>query len=132
MVKITTIRQSNARFASEHYAGFVGVFAGATKGIGAATLEKMVSMLQAPTFYVLGRSSARFASQRANLEKLNPSCRIVFLEAEVSLLSAVDAACKRISEAEKKVDFLYMSPGLFPLNAPQCTYLLRRFKVSKR
>ena len=124
MVSIRTTRQSNARFASEHHAGVVGVFAGAAKGIGAATLAKMVSMLQAPTFYFLGRSSARFAGQRANLENLSSSYRIVFLEAEVSLLSAVDAACKQISAAEPKVDFLYMSQGLFPLNAPQCTCLL--------
>ncbi|KAL2005191.1 hypothetical protein VTN00DRAFT_3041 [Thermoascus crustaceus] len=116
MVKATTIRQSNARFASEYRDGLVCVFAGATSGIGASTLERMALMLQAPTFYVVGRSAARFASQRAKLESLNPSCKVVFLEAEVSLLSDVDAVCRQITAAEQKVDCLYMSPGMIPLN----------------
>ncbi|KAF4219099.1 hypothetical protein CNMCM8980_010048 [Aspergillus fumigatiaffinis] len=121
MVKATAIRECNARFASEHHAGLVCVFAGATSGIGASTLERMAVMLHAPTFYVLGRSAARFASQHAKLESLNPSCKVVFLEAEVSLLSNVDSVCKQITAAEQKVDCLYMSPGLIPLNGPQYT-----------
>ena len=119
MVKTTVIRQCNARFTRDNHLGFVCVFAGGTSGIGASTLEMMALMLHAPTFYVLGRSATRFESQRANLENLNPSCKIVFLEAEVSLLSDVDAVCKRIAAVEQKVDCLYMSPGLFPLNGPQ-------------
>jgi NADP-dependent 3-hydroxy acid dehydrogenase YdfG len=121
MLKATTIRQCNARFANEHHVGLVCVFAGATSGIGASTLERMALMLHAPTFYVLGRSAARFANQRVKLESLNPRCKVVFLEAEVSLLSDVDAACKQITAAEQQVDCLYMSPGLMPLNGPQCT-----------
>ena len=122
MVNTTTVRQDNARFASEHHRGLVCVFAGATSGIGAGTLERMTLMLDTPTFYVLGRSAARFASQRAKLQSLNASCKIVFLEVEVSLLSDVDTACKRIAESEKTVDCLYMSPGLMPLNGPQCAH----------
>jgi NAD(P)-dependent dehydrogenase (short-subunit alcohol dehydrogenase family) len=121
MVKTTAIRECNARFASEHHGGLVCVFAGATSGIGASTLERMALMLHEPTFYVLGRSAARFASRQAKLESLNPSCKVVFLEAEVSLLSNVDSVCKQITAAEQKVDCLYMSPGLIPLNGPQCT-----------
>ena len=122
MVKATTVRQYN-NFDGEQDVGLVCVFAGATSGIGASTLEKMVQKLQKSTFYVLGRSAPRFANQRAKLESLSPSCKIVFIEAEVSLLSDVDAACKQITTAEQKVDYLYMSPGLIPLNGPQCTYL---------
>ncbi len=123
MVKTSTIRECNTRFASEHHAGLVCLFAGATSGIGAGTLEKMILMLDEPTIYVLGRSAARFASQRKKLESLNPGCKILFLETEVSLLSEVDNACKQITDAEQKVDYLYMSPGLMPLNGPQCTCL---------
>ncbi|RDL31189.1 Uncharacterized protein BP5553_09978 [Venustampulla echinocandica] len=121
MVKATAISQCNARFASEHHEGLVCVFAGATSGIGAGTLERMVTMLAKSTFYVVGRSAARFVSQRAKLESLNPSCKVVFLEAEFSLLSDVDAVCTKIIAAERKVDFLYMSPGLVPLNGPEYT-----------
>ena len=122
MVKATAIRQY-IEFNKEQDVGLVCVFVGATSGIGASTLEKMVQKLQKSTFYVLGRSASRFTNQRAKLESLSPSCKIVFIQAEVSLLSAVDAACKQIAAAEQKVDYLYMSPGLIPLNGPQCTCL---------
>lgn len=135
MVNLATIRQSNARFAAdEHHKGLVCVFAGATSGIGAGTLESMARMLRkkSPTFYVVGRSAARFDSQqRAKLEELNPSSRLVFLEAELTLLEHVDAVCEKIVAAEQKVDYLYMSQGLMPLNAPQCTSL-PSFSASNR
>ena len=122
MVKATAVRQY-IEFDKEQDIGLVCVFVGATNGIGASTLETMVQKLQNSTFYVLGRSASRFTTQRAKLESLGPSCKIVFIEAEVSLLSAVDAACKQIAASEQKVDYLYMSPGLIPLNGPQCTCL---------
>jgi NADP-dependent 3-hydroxy acid dehydrogenase YdfG len=80
----------------------------------------MATMLHSSTFYVIGRSATRFSNQRTKLEALNTRCKIIFLEAEISLLSEVDRICKQISAAEKKVDYLYMSPGLMPLNGPQC------------
>ena len=122
MVKATAVRQY-IEFNQEQDVGLVCVFVGATSGIGAGTLETMVQKLQESTFYVLGRSASRFAKQRARLESLSPSCKIVFIQAEVSLLSAVDAACEQIATSEERVDYLYMSPGLIPLNGPQCTCL---------
>jgi NADP-dependent 3-hydroxy acid dehydrogenase YdfG len=125
MVQLTTIRQCNADFAKEKHEGLVCVFAGATSGIGASTLKSLARILQAPTFYVLGRSIERFAILRAEIEKLNPSCKIVFFEVEFSLLSQVDAMCERITAMEQKVDYLYMSAGMFPLNGPLCTLSLK-------
>jgi len=123
MVHFSTITSANANFASnnEHNTGLICVFAGATSGIGAGTIEKMAVMVHTGTFYVLGRSVSRFASQRSRLERLNPRLKLVFLEAEVSLISSIDAACKRIIAAETKVNYLYMSQGCFPINVPQYT-----------
>ena len=120
MVKAAAVRQY-IDFNKEQDVGLVCVFVGATSGIGASTLETMVRKLQKSTFYVLGRSASRFANQGAKLNSLNPSCKIVFIQAEVSLLASVDAACKQITATEQKLDYLYMSPGLIPLNGPQCT-----------
>lgn len=123
MVKTTEIRQCNEKFAKKNNADLVCVFAGATSGSGAGALEAMVGMLHTSTFYIIGRSAAQFASQRKKLEKLNPSCKLEFLEAQISLLSDVDGVCKQIAAAEKKVDLLYMSPGCIPFGGPRCTYL---------
>ena len=121
MVEASSIIQANAQFAREQHAGVVCVFVGATSGIGAGTLEKMISMFQAPTFYVLGRSEKRFSTQLSKLQTSNPSAKVIFLECEFALLSDVDAVSKRITDSETKVDYLYMSPGLIPLNGAQCT-----------
>ncbi|KAI9687174.1 MAG: hypothetical protein M1822_002585 [Bathelium mastoideum] len=123
MVKATTIRESNLRFAreSKQNEGLVCVFAGATSGIGGSTLETLVRIHSKPTCYVIGRSQHRFTSQRASLANANPGCKIVFLEARFSLLSDVDAACKRITVVEEKIDYLFMSPGVIPLNGPEYT-----------
>ena len=120
MVMLLSIPQHNAHFTEEHHEGVVSVFAGATRGIGTSTLERMATMLHKSTFYILGRSAKRFGSQLEKLKDSNPSCNFVFIEADVSLLSDVDAACKQITTSEKKVDYLYMSAGLVPLNGPEC------------
>ena len=122
MVSTSATLEHNARFASERHTGLVCVFTGGTSGIGAGTLEKMVQQLQSSTFYVLGRSAERFARHRTKLESLNPSNKIVFLHAEVSLVSNIDAVCKQIAAVEQKVDYVYMSAGLVPLNGAECTY----------
>jgi hypothetical protein len=36
----------------------------------------------------------------------------------------VDRVCKQIMNAEGKLDYLYMIPGLMPLNGPQCESFL--------
>ncbi len=120
MVKLTEIERENSRFASEHHEGLVIVFAGATSGIGASTLERMVTMVDASVFYVIGRSAKRFEAQQTKLESLNSSIKIVFFEVQFSLISGIDDVSKKISSAEKKVDCLFMSPGAVPLNGAEC------------
>ncbi|KAF5875533.1 putative short-chain dehydrogenases protein [Botrytis fragariae] len=123
MVKIPEIYQANASFGKDDDSsqGLICVFAGATSNIGASALEALAEMLQSPTFYVLGRSATRFATQREKLLSLNPQMKLVFFEVETSLISDIDAACKKILDAEKRVDYLYMSQGCIPLNVPQYT-----------
>ena len=130
MVTTTAVREHNARFADEQHSGLVCVFTGGTSGIGAGTLEKMVTQLHQSTFYVLGRSEDRFAAQRRKLEALAPTNKIVFVHAQVSLIRDVDAVCKRIASKEQKADYLYMSAGLVPLNGAECkSFSIARFGI---
>jgi NAD(P)-dependent dehydrogenase (short-subunit alcohol dehydrogenase family) len=123
MVKLPTITEANARLAADNKnnTGLICVFAGATGGIGLGTIESLAPMLHSATFYILGCSRPRFNAQHTKLHTMNPGLKIVFLEAEVSLISDIDAASKKILSAEKKVDYLYMSPACFSINVPQCT-----------
>ncbi|OJJ81964.1 uncharacterized protein ASPGLDRAFT_1497323 [Aspergillus glaucus CBS 516.65] len=123
MVKATVIHEFNSHFTNTQPQNQepVCVFAGATSGIGAATLTSITSILRNPTLYILGRSVSRFAIQQEKLHSLNLDAKIVFLEVDVSLLSDVDKAYERIQRDEWKVDYLYMSAGLVPLNGAEYT-----------
>ncbi|KAE9362982.1 hypothetical protein N431DRAFT_550757 [Stipitochalara longipes BDJ] len=122
MAKISMIRDSNVRFASsQNESGLICVFAGATSGIGLSTLLRLSTMLHSPTFYIIGRSASGFSAQESHILALNPSCKFVFLEAEISLLAEVDKVSKQITAQEGKVDTLFMSPGCMPLNGVQYT-----------
>ncbi|KAL4734226.1 hypothetical protein BDV11DRAFT_212965 [Aspergillus similis] len=124
MVSITKVRECNARAASD--ARTVCVFAGATSGIGAGTLSRLVQMRPNSTFYVIGRSATRFAQFQQqhlvhSIHSQNGNGQVIFLEAEISILAQVDDVCRRIARLENRVDWLYMSPGMIPLNGPQYT-----------
>lgn len=122
MVNISEIRKSNASFAAKNHSGLVCVFAGATAGIGSATLRKMVCLLHSSTFYVLGRDPSRYKVKLDELKDIGPTNKIVFVETQVALISAVDDACKHISAAEKKVDIICVSPGGMPFQGAVCMY----------
>ena len=121
MVNLKTVEEENFRFASAQHAELVLVFAGATAGIGLSTLERMLTMVQRSTFYVIGRSATKFAAKLEMLKALNRGSTIIFLEAQFSLISDIDDVSKKISAAENKVDYLFLSPGAVPLNGATCT-----------
>ncbi|KAH8598704.1 hypothetical protein B0O99DRAFT_613990 [Bisporella sp. PMI_857] len=118
MVALSTISGANVDYAKAHpdNTGTIAVFAGATGGIGLGTIEALAKILPGATFYVLGRSASKFSPQEARLKTLNPTLKIVFVEAQVGSIQDIDRATKEISEKESKVDLLYMSQGCFPLN----------------
>ncbi|RYC56758.1 hypothetical protein CHU98_g9443 [Xylaria longipes] len=122
--KTSTIIKSNAQFASHNrQAGqgehIVCVFAGAMSGIGARMLERMVMVSYHSTvFYVLWKSSEPSNAHRKRVLEsiLNRGCKIVFIDADVSLISDMDAASEQILAAEEKVDYLCMSKNDIPLD----------------
>lgn len=121
MVIISEIRASNARITLQGHRGVVCVFAGATAGIGAATLRELVSMLQSATFYILGRDPSRYEDNLNELRDINPTNKIIFVETQVSVISDVDRVCKQIATAESKIDIICLSTGGMPFHGAVCT-----------
>jgi len=112
MVNITSIRSANAGFASLPLAkGLVAVFVGATAGIGESALRTFVTNTVDPTVYFIGRSESAGSKITADLQALNPSSKIQFLQADTTLLSTVDTVTNQIAASEKKLNLLFMSPG---------------------
>jgi NADP-dependent 3-hydroxy acid dehydrogenase YdfG len=120
MVGISEIRKSNADYAAQEHSGLVCVFAGATAGIGAATLREMISLVRSSTFYVLGRDPERYQEKLDELREIGPTNNIVFIEAQISLISGIDKASTLIREATEKVDIICVSPGGMPFGGAAC------------
>ncbi|KAL9593863.1 MAG: hypothetical protein Q9219_007345, partial [cf. Caloplaca sp. 3 TL-2023] len=116
MVAISLVRESNEqlRHLPPHLSSPVAVFAGATQGIGLATLRQLAIHTSNPTCYIVGRSEARGQEIINELKDLNGKGKYVFVKGEVSLLKSVDECCKQIEGMVgegKGLDILYMSQG---------------------
>lgn len=120
MVDLENVVHINQLYAAAHHHGLTAVFAGATAGIGRATLEKTAKMLQSSTFYIIGRNAPRHAGFIDQLQASSPSNKFVFIEAQFSLISDIDAASNKITSAEQRVDLLCMSPGGTPFAGAKC------------
>lgn len=120
MVGAIAITESNAAYAQQQHSGLVCVFAGATSGIGRATLERLAAMLHSSTFYILGRNKHGHATWLAQLRAISSGNKFVYIEARVSSISDIDTACKQIISAERKIDILCMSPGGMPFAGAKC------------
>ncbi|RAL62318.1 hypothetical protein DID88_004884 [Monilinia fructigena] len=102
---------SNATFKSTSTPGIVAVFAGATSGIGMGTLKAFIKNANAPKAYIIGRSESAAASLLEDLRLSNASATLNFLPGEISLIKEVDRLCNEIKSKEKRVNFIFLSPG---------------------
>jgi NAD(P)-dependent dehydrogenase (short-subunit alcohol dehydrogenase family) len=102
------VQSSNASISKELPPGLVGVFVGATSGIGRATLKKLAKYVQQPRFYFVGRSQSAADEILDQLNQINPDGRYEFIKADVSLLSVVDRVCDTIREKETQIDILFL------------------------
>ncbi|KAH9844664.1 Oxidoreductase lepF [Teratosphaeria destructans] len=121
MIPYQHVISFNERIRQTVPSGLVALFVGATSGIGQAVLQILGARLPNASVYVVGRSEAMFASDINRLRVLNPEAKIVFLEAQVSLLREVDRVCEQILTSEEKLDLLYMSPGYLGFGGPHYT-----------
>lgn len=114
MVNLKDIRNSNRSLQSVR-PGLVAVFAGATAGIGLATLQQFVKNANGPKAYIIGRSKEKGSHLIAKLKSSNPMGTYVFIEGQISLIKEVDRICEEIRKLESHVDILCMSPGYLSL-----------------
>lgn len=94
------------------------VFAGATAGIGLATLRAFAAHIPEPRAVIVGRNPAKFAPELEKLKQINQDGTFTFVEAQVSLIKSIDEACREIQSKlnGEKIDLLFMSPGVLSFN----------------
>ena len=117
MVSLTAMEASNARVATDLPPGLVGVFIGATSGIGENCLKAFTKHANKPRAYFVGRSQEAGDRILSELKALNPEGSYVFRKADVSLIKVVDEICIDIKSKEKAINILCLSQGVLQMYA---------------
>jgi NAD(P)-dependent dehydrogenase (short-subunit alcohol dehydrogenase family) len=116
MVALSVVQSSNAAISKELPPGLVGVFVGATSGIGKATLLQLAKYARQPRLYFVGRSQSAAEEILPQLNQINADGRYEFIKADASLLSVVDEVCRSIRQKETKIDILFQSQGTLDIS----------------
>lgn len=101
----------------------VGVFIGATSGLGEQTAYDFAKYTTKPTIYIVGRNAKAGAKVIQRLKEINwdPECKFYFCSCDITLISEVDKLCDRILKQEFQVNLLFMTPGFLSMNGREET-----------
>lgn len=114
MVAFAEIKSANASLKNKQET-LTAVFAGATNGIGLATLKAFAKYIPKPKAVIIGRSQSRFASELRNLQSINPHGEYIFLETDVSLIKNIDTVSEQVKKQVSRIDLLFVSQGYLNL-----------------
>jgi NAD(P)-dependent dehydrogenase (short-subunit alcohol dehydrogenase family) len=126
MVSLKSVQASNAGIRA--LPNITALFVGGTSGIGQSTLRQLARHADSPTAYIIGRNKARASPFLSELRQLSPKGRFHFIEADVSLVRNVDAACREILQREKHLNLLFMTPGGISLGGRNGMLLQKLFR----
>jgi NADP-dependent 3-hydroxy acid dehydrogenase YdfG len=68
-----------------------------------------------PRVYLVGRNQEQASRIQSELQALNPSSQVKFVQSDITLLQNVDKACAAIQAEEKQVNLLFMTAGFLTL-----------------
>lgn len=123
MVSLAEVEASNANASKTLPAGLVAVFAGATSGIGEASLKSFTKHTVRPKIYFIGRSQESGDRILKELKEINADGEYNFIKADMSLLKNVDDVCRDIKKKETAINVLFLSQGTLKLGVSK---LIRR------
>lgn len=111
MVTLSQVQASNAEISKSLPAELVGVFVGATSGIGEAALKEFVSQVKQPRCYLIGRSEEAATRIIDECKTLNADAHVIFMRTDASLVKEVDRLCEDIKSKEDAINVLFLSAG---------------------
>ncbi|OBT61907.1 hypothetical protein VE03_08224 [Pseudogymnoascus sp. 23342-1-I1] len=111
LVSPSEVRASNSLVASTFSTGLVAVFVGATNSIGKVSLKQFAKRTVRPSIYYVGQSQEAGDRIAADLKKLNPEGEYIFVQADLRLISKVDATCGDIKDKEKFINHVFLAMG---------------------
>lgn len=89
----------------------VGVFIGATSGIGAHSDFEFAKNTTNPSIYISGRSEEKGNNVVSKCKELNPGAKVGFIKSDLTLVSSASEVANQIIEKEEKVNLLVLSCG---------------------
>ncbi|KAI4675547.1 uncharacterized protein J4E88_007580 [Alternaria novae-zelandiae] len=110
MVALDIVRAHNASLKTLP-PNLVAVFVGGTSGIGFFTAREFVRTTISPHVYLIGRNATEASKIMDELNSINSSSQVSFIQKDISLLKNVDEACSEIKSKEKQVNVLFMTCG---------------------
>jgi NADP-dependent 3-hydroxy acid dehydrogenase YdfG len=116
MVTFSDVLTSNALIPSALPKQLVAVFAGATSGIGEATLKSLIKYAVEPRIYLIARNQISAERVIAECRYINPEGEYMFVRADLSSIRETDEACEHIKSREKLVNLIFLSAGMFDLD----------------
>jgi NAD(P)-dependent dehydrogenase (short-subunit alcohol dehydrogenase family) len=121
MVSLTEVRSSNTSLPHPPRTAF---FAGATSGIGKATLAALVALKTPIKIYVAGRreTAPKLQPFFEELRRANSSAEIIWLDAELSLLSDAKRVAEVVMKKEERLDVMCLSQGYAPFGGRKGIY----------
>ncbi|KAH7408729.1 hypothetical protein DE146DRAFT_606208 [Phaeosphaeria sp. MPI-PUGE-AT-0046c] len=111
MVAYSAVLASNAQISAHTPNPFVAVFAGATTGIGEATLTTLIKYLTQPRVYLFARNEASAERVIAKCRQINPQGHYTFVKVDLSSIKETDHACDYVKCNEKSVNLVVASAG---------------------
>lgn len=130
MSNLPAIRAANAAFTLTRTTSPVAVFVGGTSGIGEATLRAFTTSTISPRIYFVGRSQPAADAIKTSLLALNPTAKLTFLPADLSLLSSTLSVAQTIRDAEPAINLLFLSAGYLAISGPAPTTELIERKLA--
>lgn len=122
-VALTQVLKRNIQSAKEtaNVKSTVGVFVGATSGIGEHTAYAFAKYTKNPTVYIVGRNADAGARVLARLKELNSAVDARFLKHDMSLIKEADVLSNTILAEQQKINLLFLSPGFLTTKGRQET-----------
>lgn len=120
-ITISEVKVSNSQITLETVPQTT-VFIGCTAGIGKATVTRLIAQRIPIKVYIVGRNAAKHQNWIGQLREINDKADVIFLEAEMSLMSEVKRICTDIKAKESSIDAVYLSTGYIPYNGRESPF----------
>lgn len=108
-LSLSKIREVNSNFDKSSVTNPVGVFVGATSGIGESTAYGFAKVTINPTIYIVGRNKEAGVKIKAKIEELNSTAKVHFLQHDLTYIEQAERVANVIRNNEDKVNTLVLS-----------------------